>query len=73
MLSNYDGDGVAKVTCPWHDVGAESCWRWHYRGDLARVRCRYRVMLAMVLPSHAGDGAVVATWPWRDVEDESCW
>jgi hypothetical protein len=37
------------------------------------VRYRYRVMLAMVLPSHAGDGVVEATWPWHDVDIELCW
>jgi hypothetical protein len=37
------------------------------------VRCRYRVMLATVLPSHASDGATEATWPWHDVRVESCW
>jgi hypothetical protein len=35
-------------------------------------RCRCRVMLASMLPSHAGDGAAEATWSRRDVNAESC-
>jgi hypothetical protein len=37
------------------------------------VRCRCRVMLAMMLSSHAGDSVVEVTWPQRDVDAESCW
>jgi hypothetical protein len=61
-----------------------------YAGDgsiettLAVARCRFQVMLAMVLPrrlsrnvmsvlSHAGDGVAEATWPRRDVSVKSCW
>jgi hypothetical protein len=58
---------------PWRDVAAKSCWRWCCRGDLAATQCRCRVMLAMVLLSHAGDGAAEVTWPWPDVDAESCW
>jgi hypothetical protein len=36
------------------------------------ARC-CRVMLTMVLPSHAGDDIAEATWPQRDVDVESCW
>jgi hypothetical protein len=42
-------------------------------GDLAIARCRYRVMLARMLSSHAGDGAIGVAWPRRDVDAESCW
>jgi hypothetical protein len=42
-------------------------------GDLAIARCRYRVMLARMLSSHAGDNIARATWPWHDVDVESCW
>jgi hypothetical protein len=48
VLLSHAGDGVAEVTWPQRDVDVESCWR----------RC-YRVMLLMVLPSHAYDGAAM--------------
>jgi hypothetical protein len=51
MLSHADDDAF------------ESCWRWQCRDDLAVARCTCRVMLAMVLPSHASDGTVEVTWP----------
>jgi hypothetical protein len=37
------------------------------------ARCRGRVMLATMLPSHVGDGATEATGSWCDVDAESCW
>jgi hypothetical protein len=55
------------------DSATESCWRLHCLDDLAAMRCRCRVMLAIVLLSRAGDGAVEATWPCRDVDVESYW
>jgi hypothetical protein len=36
------------------------------------TQCRYRVMLATKLSSHAGDDTVEATWLRRDVDAESC-
>jgi hypothetical protein len=44
------------------DEDAESCWR----------QC-CRVMLTMVLLSHAGDGSTGVTSPQRDVDAESYW
>jgi hypothetical protein len=38
---------------------------------LVVAQCRYRVMLATVLLSHASDGAAETTWPQRDVGVES--
>jgi hypothetical protein len=32
-----------------------------------------RVMLVIMLLSHAGDDAIEVTWPRRDVDVESCW
>jgi hypothetical protein len=57
VLSCHAGDGAAGVSWPRRDVDVESCWRWCYRGDLAAVRYRCRVMLATVLPSHASNDA----------------
>jgi hypothetical protein len=54
------------------DNGAESCLRRHYRGDLATVRYRCRVMLVTMLPSHAHDGTAEVTWSQRDVDVVSC-
>jgi hypothetical protein len=60
-LLSHAGNGIVKVTWPWCDVEAESCWRWH---------CR--VMLAMALPwcdvaalSHADDEIAESRWRWR--------
>jgi hypothetical protein len=55
------------------DSATELCWRRRCRGDLVMMRCRCRVMLAMVLPSHTSDDAARVTWPLRDVDVESCW
>jgi hypothetical protein len=57
----------------WHDIAAESYWRWRCRDDLAAVRCLCQVMLAMTLSSHAIDGTAKATWPRRIVSAESYW
>jgi hypothetical protein len=54
------------------DNAVESCWQWYCQGDLAVVRCKYRVMLATMLLSCADDDAVEATWLWHDVDIESC-
>jgi hypothetical protein len=73
-LPSHSSDGIAEVAWSWHDVIVESCRRWYYRDDLAMVRCRCQVMLAMVLPkrlgwgamslmSHAGNGVAEVTWP----------
>jgi hypothetical protein len=43
------------------------------KATLVMARCRCRVMLATVLPSHPSDGAAKVTWPRRDVSAESCW
>jgi hypothetical protein len=40
---------------------------------LVVARCRYRVMIATVLPSYASDGTTEVTWPRRDIGVESCW
>jgi hypothetical protein len=37
------------------------------------TQCRYRVMLAIMLLSHASDGVVETTWPRCDVDVEPCW
>jgi hypothetical protein len=42
------------------------------KATLVVMRCKCRVMLATVLPSHASDGAAEVTWPRRDVGVESC-
>jgi hypothetical protein len=81
VLPSDAGNGATGVTWPQCDVevescsrgAVESCWRRRWRGDLAAARCRCRVMLATMLPSHAGDGATEATWPRRDINAESCW
>jgi hypothetical protein len=63
------------MSMPSHasDNAAESCWRWHCRGNWIAKLCRGRVMLFPMPPSHAGDGAIGATWPRRDVDVETCW
>jgi hypothetical protein len=55
------------------DGDVESCWRWHCHGDLVVARCRCRVILVMMLSSHAGNDAAKATWLRCDVDAESCW
>jgi hypothetical protein len=72
-MSSLVDDDTADVTWPQRDKDAESCWRPCCWGDLAVTRCRYRVKLATMLPSHAGDRAAGATWPRCDVDVESCW
>jgi hypothetical protein len=72
MLMNHAGDDVVEATWPRRDVNVKSCWRWHCRGNLAKVRCRCRVMLATILSSHAGNDAVEVTWSRHDVNIESC-
>jgi hypothetical protein len=53
-LSSHVGGGAAEATWPWHDVVAESCWRW---------RCRVNICCGvMSLPSHAGDGVAESTF-----------
>jgi hypothetical protein len=27
---------------PWCDISDESCWQWHYQGDLVVERCRWQ-------------------------------
>jgi hypothetical protein len=61
-MASHAGDNVA-----------ESCWQQRCRGSLAVVQCRYQVMQATMLPSHASDGAVGMTWPRGNVDVESCW
>jgi hypothetical protein len=73
VLPSHASDGAAEATWPHRDVGAESCWRRRCWGNLAAVRCRGRVTLAMVLLSHASDDTAGATWPQCDVDVESCW
>jgi hypothetical protein len=41
--------------------------------DQATVLYPCRVVLEMMLSSHAGDGAAMATRPQRDVDADSCW
>jgi hypothetical protein len=80
VLLSHSGDGTAGATWPRCDVDAESCWRHYCQGMLATallgdwgvVRCRCRVMLVTILPSHAGDGGAGATRPQHDVDSESC-
>jgi hypothetical protein len=55
------------------DNDVESCWQQRCRDNLATAQCRCRVMLVMLLPSHAGDDTAEATWPRHDVDVESCW
>jgi hypothetical protein len=50
------------------DNVAESYSRQRCRGDLAAARCRCRVMLVTMLPSHAHDDTTEKTWPRRDVD-----
>jgi hypothetical protein len=61
VLLSHAGDGAVGVTWPRHDVDVDSCWRWRCWGDLAAALHRCRVMLAMVLSSHAGDGTTEST------------
>jgi hypothetical protein len=35
-------------------------------------RCRCRVRLVTMLPSHAGDDIAGVTWPRCDIDAESC-
>jgi hypothetical protein len=55
------------------DDAVESCWRQRCRGDLVATRYTCRVMLTMVLSSHASDGAARVNWPRYNVDAESCW
>jgi hypothetical protein len=63
MLPSHVGNGVAEVTWSWHDITIESCWRWccwvmlamTLSSDFVVAPCRWRVMIVMMLPSHAGD------------------
>jgi hypothetical protein len=71
-LPSPAGNDIMLITSYASDSATESCWRRHHRGDFVVTRCIYRVMLAMMLPSHAGDSAAGATWPRRDVDVESC-
>jgi hypothetical protein len=57
VLSNHAGADTVGATWPRCNVHAESCWRQRYQGDLAVARCRCRVILAIMLPSHTGNGA----------------
>jgi hypothetical protein len=49
---SHASDGAAKATWSWHDVAAESCWRWCRGDDFGRG--------AMSLPSHVGDDTAKA-------------
>jgi hypothetical protein len=40
---------------------------------LVVARCRCRVTLAIMLPSHVGDGAAEMAWLQHNVDVESCW
>jgi hypothetical protein len=69
------------------DNAAESCWRQRCQGDLAVTQRRGRVMLTIVVSSHAGDSATKFAWRWGcrvllvmvllsptdDGTTESCW
>jgi hypothetical protein len=68
-LPSPTGDGAA-VFC---DEDDESCRRQRRRGNLVVARCRCRVMLAVMLLSHAGNGTAEATWSRWDVDVKSCW
>jgi hypothetical protein len=35
-LPSHAGDDATEASWLWRDVAAESCWRWHYRGDVDR-------------------------------------
>jgi hypothetical protein len=50
---------------------AKSCWRRRCQDNLAAVRCRYRVVLETMLPSHVGNGAAEVTWVRHDIDAES--
>jgi hypothetical protein len=60
------------MPCHAADSAAKSYGQWHYRDELATVRCRCQVMLATVLSSHADDGAADVTCPRGEVDTESC-
>jgi hypothetical protein len=47
MPLSHAGDNATEVTWPRRDTDVESCWRRRCWGDMATVRCRCRVMLAM--------------------------
>jgi hypothetical protein len=47
VLLSHAGDDTTGVTWPWHEVDAESRWRW----------C-YQVMLMMALVRQLGHGAM---------------
>jgi hypothetical protein len=53
VLPGRFGRGVMYMPSHTGDGAFESCWWWHYQGDLAVMRCRCRVLLAMMLPSDA--------------------
>jgi hypothetical protein len=55
------------------DNAAESGWRQCCRGDMVAMRFRCRVMLTIVLPSHADDSAAGVTWLGHDIDVESYW
>jgi hypothetical protein len=77
LMLSHAGNGVVEMNWPQRDVDAESCWwqcwRWCYQGDLAVARYRCRVMLAIMLPSHARDGDAEVTWPRHDINVEPYW
>jgi hypothetical protein len=73
MLLGQLGHDALQIPSHAGDSAIESCWRQCYRGDLATMRWRYRVMLAIVLSSRAGNDTVGVTWPRRDEDAESCW
>jgi hypothetical protein len=62
MLLSHASDGPAKVTWPWSDVDAESCWRQCYRVMLVMMLPRRHGHDAMYMPIHASDGAPKTCW-----------
>jgi hypothetical protein len=68
MLPSHAHDSAADATWPRCDIIVESCWQQCCRVMLETVRCRWQVMLAIMLLSHTRDGAAEATWPRHDVD-----
>jgi hypothetical protein len=65
-LPSHAGNGAAKATWPWRNVSTESCWRWCCCGNLAAVRHRCRVIMAMTLPRQLDHGAMCLSNHARD-------
>jgi hypothetical protein len=78
-MPSYAGEGTAKASWPWLNVGTESCWQWCRGVNVDRSVMSRRVVLTMVLSSRCWPWREVATmvlpsqcWLWREVIVESC-